>query len=154
MVAAARSRILGIGSKLGPQIAIETEVEVCRSLIDGAVNEALAELSGFDPGEPGQDEPGAELNEDAIDGRLAAAAAIVKKIRNAAASSGRKDKVVELCDTAITTIFADAVSDEPGRSESVKVGNRSNRDAVDAPAKANSKRVGRPKPKAKSRGKQ
>ena len=50
-VSAARARLLGIGHKLAPLTAVETDPLTCQVLIDGAVHEALAELSQFDPGE-------------------------------------------------------------------------------------------------------
>jgi phage terminase Nu1 subunit (DNA packaging protein) len=48
MVAAARARLLGIGNKLGPMVAVERDALECQSIIDGAIHEALQELSGFE----------------------------------------------------------------------------------------------------------
>lgn len=45
MVAAARARLLGAGPKLGPILASETDPFTCQNAIDGAIHEALAELS-------------------------------------------------------------------------------------------------------------
>lgn len=92
MIAAVRAKFLSMGAKLGPQVAIEDDLETCKALIDGAIAEALAELSGYDPG-PVEESP-AEESVEAIDGRLAYAAAAVKRIRNAVASGGKKDLVV------------------------------------------------------------
>lgn len=149
----ARAKFLGIGATLAPQVARETDEQVCRDLIDSKIFEGLSELGGFDPGSV---EPEAQESEDAVEGRLSAVAALLKKIRNAAAAGGRKDRVVELCDAAINTLFAGnagGVQDEPGRAESASARNDSSVDPVDSPAKANRKRVGRPVPAVKPRRK-
>jgi phage terminase Nu1 subunit (DNA packaging protein) len=151
MIAAARAKFLSMGSKLGPQVALETDSEICKALIEAANAEALAELSGYDPGP--LDQTADEESVEAIDARLADAAAAVKRIRNAVASGGKKDLVVKLCDTAISTIFDGRVPDEPGGDESAADSGRSRRKPVDAPAKANRKRVGRSVPPAKPRRK-
>lgn len=151
MIAAARAKFLSMGAKLGPQVAIESDLETCKALIDAANAEALAELSSYDPGPV--DESPEEESVEAIDARLADAAAAVKRIRNAVASGGKKDLVVKLCDTAISTIFDGRVPDEPGGDESVADSGRKSRKPVDAPAKAHGKRVGRQVPPAKPRRK-
>jgi len=151
MIAAARAKFLSMGAKLGPQVAIEDDLETCKALIDNAIAEALAELSGYDPG-PVEESP-AEESVEAIDARLAGAAAIVKRIRNAVASGGKKDLVVKLCDTAISTIFDGRVPDEPGGDEGAARSGRSGRQSVDAPAQAHGERVGRQTPPAKPRRK-
>lgn len=59
-----RARLLGIGSKLAPMIAIETDAAVCKRMVDDAVNEALHELSGpafeLPSGPAGDNSEGAE----------------------------------------------------------------------------------------------
>jgi excisionase family DNA binding protein len=45
MIGAARNVFLGLGVRLAPQVALETDAAVCQSMIDGAVHEALANLS-------------------------------------------------------------------------------------------------------------
>ncbi len=45
IVGAARAKLLGIGSALGPEVAIEDDPAVCESIIKGAIDEALLELS-------------------------------------------------------------------------------------------------------------
>lgn len=49
MVGAARAKLLSIPTKLGPSLAIEVDAVVCQAMVDGAITEALTELSGFDP---------------------------------------------------------------------------------------------------------
>jgi len=44
-IGASRARLLGLGAHLGPQVAIEDEPAKCQELIDGAVHDALGELS-------------------------------------------------------------------------------------------------------------
>lgn len=58
MVGAARAKLLSIPTKLGPSLAIEADAVVCQALVDGAITEALTELSGFDPNavEEGEDD--------------------------------------------------------------------------------------------------
>jgi Tfp pilus assembly protein FimV len=45
MIGSARAKLLGLGSKLGPAVAITEDAAECNALIDGSVAEALQELS-------------------------------------------------------------------------------------------------------------
>lgn len=45
LVSSARTRILGMGSRLGPHVAIESDPAACKVLIDAEAFEALSELS-------------------------------------------------------------------------------------------------------------
>lgn len=49
MIGAARSKLLGLGSKLGRQVAIVNDPAECNSIISAGVSEALQELSEFEP---------------------------------------------------------------------------------------------------------
>jgi phage terminase Nu1 subunit (DNA packaging protein) len=49
MVAAFRSKILGLPSKLAPQLVGKTEIPVILDMLTREVHEALAELSEYDP---------------------------------------------------------------------------------------------------------
>jgi hypothetical protein len=40
-----RSRLLGLGARLGAQLSLETDAAKCAALVAGAVHEALTELS-------------------------------------------------------------------------------------------------------------
>ncbi len=44
-----RSKLLGMPSKLAPKLRKETDLAVCKDLIEQAVHEALAELASYDP---------------------------------------------------------------------------------------------------------
>jgi len=44
-IGSCRSRLLGLGSKLGPQVAIEKDAANCQALIDAAVRDTLTELA-------------------------------------------------------------------------------------------------------------
>jgi phage terminase Nu1 subunit (DNA packaging protein) len=44
-----RSKLLGMPSKLAPKLRNETDLAVCKDLIEQAVHEALAELASYDP---------------------------------------------------------------------------------------------------------
>jgi phage terminase Nu1 subunit (DNA packaging protein) len=151
MISAVRAKLLALGSKLGPQVQIEDDLETCKAIIDGAVAELLVELSKYDPG-PVDEEP-AEESVDAIDSRLAEASTTIQRIRNAVASGGKKDLVVKLCDTAISTIFQVRVPDEPGGDERAAGGRRSGRQPLDSSSKADGKRVGGRVPAVKPRRK-
>jgi hypothetical protein len=48
-VSNAKSRLLGIGNKLAPELAIETEEAKIKAAIDEEIREALTELSRWDP---------------------------------------------------------------------------------------------------------
>lgn len=48
MIGAARAKLLGVGTKLARELAVEADVLVCRKLIDGGVHDALVELSEWD----------------------------------------------------------------------------------------------------------
>lgn len=49
VVSAIRAKLLGLGNKLGPVVAIETEPLECQAVIDAGVHEALLELSQLEP---------------------------------------------------------------------------------------------------------
>jgi hypothetical protein len=49
LITAAKTRLIGIGSKLGPILAIETDAAACQSLIDAAVREAMGEIAEYRP---------------------------------------------------------------------------------------------------------
>jgi terminase small subunit / prophage DNA-packing protein len=57
MIGAARAKLLGLGSALGPEIAAVADPAECQVLIDAAVSEALQELSEHGGNEI-PDEPG------------------------------------------------------------------------------------------------
>jgi phage terminase Nu1 subunit (DNA packaging protein) len=68
MIGAARAKLLGLGAKVGPTVAILNDKAECKALIDAAAREALQELSEFeanlqvesasDPEPEGSDEEG------------------------------------------------------------------------------------------------
>lgn len=49
MIGSARAKLLGLGSKLGPGLAIIDDAAECRSAVDAGIGEALQELSEFEP---------------------------------------------------------------------------------------------------------
>jgi hypothetical protein len=49
LVVAARNRLLAMGQKLAPELAVEGEPGKCQKLVDDEVYEALTELSRWDP---------------------------------------------------------------------------------------------------------
>jgi hypothetical protein len=49
MIVAAKSRLLGMGHKLAPAIAIESDPVTCLALINAEVHEAMSELGRYDP---------------------------------------------------------------------------------------------------------
>lgn len=49
MIIRAKTRLLGIPSKAAPLVAVETEPEPCRAIIQKLIHEALAELRSTDP---------------------------------------------------------------------------------------------------------
>ena len=49
MLVAAKSRLLGMGHKLAPAVAIESDPVTCEALINAEVHEALSELGRYDP---------------------------------------------------------------------------------------------------------
>lgn len=49
MISNARNRLLGIGSKLGPALAMENDPLTCQSLVDEQIREALEELKQYRP---------------------------------------------------------------------------------------------------------
>lgn len=51
MVQIASSRLMGIGNRLAPQVAIESNISACQSLIDGEISQILADLSRYRPSE-------------------------------------------------------------------------------------------------------
>jgi len=46
---AVRAKLLAIPSKAAPVLALEKDVAIIKDVLDNAVGEALAELSGYDP---------------------------------------------------------------------------------------------------------
>lgn len=48
MIGAARARFLGLGGKVGPVVALNSDPAECKALIDEAIHEALQELSEFE----------------------------------------------------------------------------------------------------------
>jgi len=48
LIANAKSKLLGLGHRLAPRVAIESNVAVCKRLIDDAVDEALTDLIGYE----------------------------------------------------------------------------------------------------------
>jgi terminase small subunit / prophage DNA-packing protein len=48
MVSGARAKLLGIGAAVGPELAIEVDPVLCEAIVQGAINEALEELSSSD----------------------------------------------------------------------------------------------------------
>lgn len=60
MIGSARAKLLGLGSKLGPSVAIVDDAAECNAMIDGAIAEALQELSEFEPEISIQPESGPE----------------------------------------------------------------------------------------------
>jgi phage terminase Nu1 subunit (DNA packaging protein) len=146
MVGAARSRLLSIPTKLGPAIAIEVDPIVCQSLIQGAMVEALTELSGFDPLLVEELQ-----SEEAIDGKLVGFAEIVTKIRNIAASGGeeRLASIIRECDRLSGELFGLPV--DCGGTQQPPIDNSQGGQPVGSSAKSDDKRVGRPRKKAESR---
>lgn len=49
MIGSCRAKLLGLGSKLGPALAIMADPSQCSVAIDRELNEALQELSDFEP---------------------------------------------------------------------------------------------------------
>jgi hypothetical protein len=49
MIGSARAKLLGLGSKLGPGLAIIEDAAECSSIVDAGISEALQELSEFEP---------------------------------------------------------------------------------------------------------
>jgi DNA-binding transcriptional MerR regulator len=49
MIGSARAKLLGLGSKLGPGLAIIEDAAECSSAVDAGIGEALQELSEFEP---------------------------------------------------------------------------------------------------------
>lgn len=49
MIGSCRAKLLGLGSKLGPALAIMSDASQCSVAIDRELNEALQELSDFEP---------------------------------------------------------------------------------------------------------
>lgn len=47
MIGAARARLLGVGAKIGPALALIEDTVECQDAVDGAIREALQELSEF-----------------------------------------------------------------------------------------------------------
>ena len=47
LIANAKSKLLALGHRLGPRVAIETDVGRCQILIDDVVSEALLDLTGY-----------------------------------------------------------------------------------------------------------
>jgi hypothetical protein len=52
LILAARKRLLSMGARLAPELAVATDAAKCQSLIDGEVRDALTELSEYDPAPP------------------------------------------------------------------------------------------------------
>lgn len=49
MIGSARAKLLGLGSKMGPGLAIVDDAAECSSVVDLGISEALQELSEFEP---------------------------------------------------------------------------------------------------------
>ena len=49
LISPAKTKLMGMGAKLGPMVAVESDAAACKALIDGAVREALAEIAEYDP---------------------------------------------------------------------------------------------------------
>ena len=49
VVGAARARLLGMGAKIGPSVAVSSDPIECQDMIDAGVYEALEELAGLTP---------------------------------------------------------------------------------------------------------
>jgi len=47
LISPAKTKLMGIGAKLGPMVAVEGDAAACKALIDGAVREALSEMSEY-----------------------------------------------------------------------------------------------------------
>ena len=47
LIANAKSKLLALGHRLGPRVAIETDAGRCQILIDDVVSEALLDLTGY-----------------------------------------------------------------------------------------------------------
>ena len=47
LIANAKSKLLALGHRVGPRVAIETDVGRCQILIDDVVSEALLDLTGY-----------------------------------------------------------------------------------------------------------
>jgi len=150
MVGAARAKLLSLPTKLCRLVAIEVEPAACQALMEDGISEALGELAGFEPAEHFEAE---ELNDDAVDARMAEVAATITKIRNAAASGGPKQlaAIIAECDRARSSIFG--ISVESGGTS--QPGGVHSADGVDlgATAKVDDKPVGRSRPKTQSRSK-
>lgn len=68
MIGAARAKLLPMGAKLGPMVAVEDDPATCEALIDSAVGEALSELSNGIPDDAtGASEPGSRRAEGSAD---------------------------------------------------------------------------------------
>jgi phage terminase Nu1 subunit (DNA packaging protein) len=146
MVGAARARLLSIPTKLGPTIAIENDPILCQSLIQGAMVEALMELSGFDP-EALEEE---SFTEESVDGKLIGFAEIVTKIRNIAASGGeeRFASIIRECDRLRRELFGLPV--DAGGNQQPSIDDSQGSGPVGSAAKPHHKRVGRPGKKTQS----
>jgi hypothetical protein len=49
LIIASKTRLLAMGAKLAPELAVETEAGKCQKLVDDEVYEALTELSRWEP---------------------------------------------------------------------------------------------------------
>jgi hypothetical protein len=47
LISNAKSKLLSLGHRLAPRVAIETDVSRCKDLIDNVVSEALLDLTGY-----------------------------------------------------------------------------------------------------------
>lgn len=143
MVGAARARLLSIPTKLGPAIAIENDPILCQALMQGAMVEALMELSGFDPHSVEEE----NLTEESIDGKLVGFAEIVAKIRNIAASGGeeRLASIIRECDRLRGELFGVPV--DTGGDKQPPIYDSPGGEPLGAAAKPHHKRVGRPRKK-------
>ena len=47
LISNAKSKLLSLGHRLAPRVAIETDVSRCKDLIDDVVSEALLDLTGY-----------------------------------------------------------------------------------------------------------
>lgn len=84
-----KTRLVGLGAKLGPVIAPENRAPVCQSIIDDEIYEALFELADYDPATDPALTPGANSGGEESGGGVAPAAKAKHK------RVGRRGKAVK-----------------------------------------------------------
>jgi hypothetical protein len=47
LIANAKAKLIGLGHRVGPRVAIETDASRCQQMIDDVVSEALLDLTGY-----------------------------------------------------------------------------------------------------------